>query len=62
MTDLNMNGRAWALADSGVERAAELRIKESRLTCGARVIDAGVDAAGGFGAGLLLAEIGRAHV
>jgi methenyltetrahydromethanopterin cyclohydrolase len=55
--DLGMNERAWALADAAATRAAELRISVDTLPCGARVIDAGIDATGGFGAGLLLAEL-----
>lgn len=62
---LDLNGRAWALADRMVERATELRVAESRLAGGARVIDAGVIAAGGLGAGLELAKLcmgGLGHV
>ena len=60
-----MNERAWAMADRAVERAAELRIAAHVLPCGARVIDAGIDAAGGADAGLWLAELcmgGLGHV
>jgi len=57
MIDLRMNERAWALADAAIERAAELRIADHVLSNGARVIDAGVDAAGGQGAGRFLAEL-----
>ena len=56
-TALDLNGRAWALADWMLERADELRVRETRLSGGARVIDAGVDAPGGLGAGLALAEL-----
>ena len=52
-----MNERAWRLADRYAERADELRIAAHRLGCGARVLDAGVDAPGGLGAGLMLAEL-----
>ena len=52
-----MNERAWALADACVERAAELRLAVRTLANGARVIDAGVAAEGGFGAGRVLAEL-----
>src|SRR5205809_138039 len=65
MTDLGMNERAWALADRVVERAADLRIAVHTLANGARVVDAGVGVAGGFGAGLALAELcmgGLGHV
>jgi methenyltetrahydromethanopterin cyclohydrolase len=57
MTDLKMNERACLLADSYVARAAELRIAVRTLPSGARVLDAGVEAAGGFGAGLALASL-----
>ena len=65
MTNLSMNERAWALADGALERAAELRIEPHTLESGARVIDAGVSVAGGFGAGVLLAELcmgGLGHI
>src|SRR5688572_18498009 len=57
MTDLRMNERAWSLADGAVERAQELRIAVDTLAGGARVIDAGVNVAGGLDAGRLLAEL-----
>ena len=57
MIDLGMNERAWALADAAAARARELRIDVRTLPGGARVLDAGVHAAGGLGAGLLLAEL-----
>jgi methenyltetrahydromethanopterin cyclohydrolase len=57
MTDLGMNQRAWALADRCAERAGELRVTVHTLESGARVIDAGVNATGGLGAGLVLAEL-----
>jgi methenyltetrahydromethanopterin cyclohydrolase len=57
MTDLQMNARAWALADRGVEHATEWRLAVSTLASGARVIDAGVNVPGGFAAGRMLAEI-----
>jgi methenyltetrahydromethanopterin cyclohydrolase len=57
MASLGMNERAWAIAGRAVERAAELRIAVRALAGGARVIDAGIEAAGGFDAGLLLAEL-----
>ena len=65
MIDLRMNERAWMLADQLVERAVELRIAVRPLSCGARVIDAGIEATGGLAAGLALAELcmgGLGHV
>jgi len=65
MTDLGMNERAWALADSCLARAGELRVVAHVLAGGARIIDAGVNVPGGLAAGLVLAELcmgGRGHV
>lgn len=63
--DLGMNARAWALADRCVSRAAELRVAVHTLAGGARVVDAGIDVPGGYGAGRYLARIcmgGLGHV
>ena len=60
-----MNERAWALADECIARAVELRIIARTLSGGARVIDAGIEAAGGFEAGRALARLcmgGLGHV
>ena len=57
MIALGMNERAWALSDRCVERATELRIAVHALPGGARVIDAGVNVAGGFAAGRALTEL-----
>jgi methenyltetrahydromethanopterin cyclohydrolase len=57
MTDLGMNGRAWALADSCAARADELRVAARLLPGGTRVIDAGIDVSGGLAAGLALARL-----
>ncbi len=57
MTNLGMNERAWELADRCATRASELRVSTARLACGARVIDAGVNVAGGLAAGRMLAEL-----
>ena len=54
---LRMNERAWALAEDAYGRAEELRLGAQTLACGARVLDAGVGAAGGLAAGRLLAEL-----
>ena len=64
-TDLRMNARARLLADRMVERADELRVAVATLGGGARVIDAGVAVAGGYGAGMAVAELcmgGLGHV
>jgi methenyltetrahydromethanopterin cyclohydrolase len=57
MNDLQMNARAWTLADRSVDHAAEWRLAVSTLASGARVIDAGVNVPGGFAAGRLLTEL-----
>lgn len=54
---LELNERAWRLVDRFVERADELRIAVRTLGGGTRVVDAGVDARGGFGAGRMLARL-----
>ena len=65
MTNLGMNERAWALVDRCVERASELRLAAHTLAGGTRVVDAGIEVAGGFAAGRALAEVcmgGLGHV
>ncbi len=57
MTDLGMNQRAAELADAMVEEAGLLRVRSRTLAGGARIVDAGIEAEGGFGAGLAVAEI-----
>jgi len=63
--DLGLNRRAAALADAMEQDADALRLGVTRLDNGARVIDCGIAAEGGFEAGRRLAEIclaGRATV
>jgi methenyltetrahydromethanopterin cyclohydrolase len=57
MTALRMNERAMELVDAMVEEAGLLRVRSHTLENGARIIDAGVETDGGYGAGLALAEI-----
>jgi methenyltetrahydromethanopterin cyclohydrolase len=57
MTGLRMNQRAAGLANAMVDQAALLRVRSHTLGNGARVIDAGVESAGGYGAGMAIAEI-----
>lgn len=52
-----MNERAWAIAADACARAEELRIRVHDLACGARILDCGIAAPGGFAAGRLLAEL-----
>ena len=64
MSALGLNERARAIADGMAARALELRVAV-RSSGGARVIDAGVETAGGLAAGLGLADIcmgGLGHV
>ena len=56
-TGLGLNERAWRIADAMVANAAALRVTARTLPGGARVIDAGIDTPGGYGAGRALAEI-----
>src|SRR5213080_4850317 len=62
---LHLNDRAWEIADRMAAHADALRVAVRTLPSGARVIDAGIDVPGGYGAGLALAEIcmgGIGHV
>jgi methenyltetrahydromethanopterin cyclohydrolase len=62
---LNMNERAWKLADALVARADELHIAVHTVSGGARILDAGVAVRGGLDAGRALAELcmgGLGHV
>jgi methenyltetrahydromethanopterin cyclohydrolase len=65
MHNLQMNERAWTLADRLAADSYELRIAMRMLGCGARIIDAGVNVHGGLAAGRALAELclgGLGHV
>jgi methenyltetrahydromethanopterin cyclohydrolase len=65
MTCLSLNERAWSLADRCLTMAAELRIAGRLVDGGARVIDMGVDVAGGMAAGRALAQLcmgGLGHI
>ena len=62
---LGLNERAWEIADRMAANAAALRVVAHTPPGGARVIDAGIAAPGGYTAGLALAEIcmgGLGHV
>src|SRR2546425_10529437 len=54
---LRLNERAWQIADAMAANAEALRVAVQTLPGGARGIDAGGEARGGFGAGRALAEI-----
>jgi methenyltetrahydromethanopterin cyclohydrolase len=65
MSVLNLNERAWTIADDLIARADELRLSVQTLPSGARVIDAGIEVRGGYGAGIGLAELcmgGLGHI
>ena len=60
-----LNDRAWAIADRLAADADAHRVAVRTLASGARVIDAGIDVAGGYGAGVAMAEIcmgGLGHI
>jgi methenyltetrahydromethanopterin cyclohydrolase len=62
---MSLNERAWKIADDLAGRADELRLAVQTLPSGARVIDAGIDVRGGYGAGIGLAELcmgGLGHI
>jgi methenyltetrahydromethanopterin cyclohydrolase len=62
---LGLNERAWQIADRMATDATALRVSASTLAGGARVLDAGIETPGGYGAGLALAELcmgGLGHI
>jgi methenyltetrahydromethanopterin cyclohydrolase len=64
-TPLTLNEQAWGIADQMAAQAASLRIAVRPTGSGVRVLDCGVQAQGGLGAGLGLARVclaGRAEV
>ena len=65
MTSLELNERAWAIADECAKRRVEMRIDVHTLACGSRVIDGGIAVPGGLAAGCAIAEMcmgGLGHV
>ena len=54
---ISVNRRAAALAERLVAEAAALAVEVHRLPNGTRIVDAGVGAPGGFGAGQIVAQI-----
>ncbi len=54
---LGVNDRAWEIADIMVANADAMRVASRTLGNGARVIDAGIDAPGGYAAGAAIAEM-----
>ena len=54
---LGVNDRAWEIADIMVANADTMRVASRTLGNGARVIDAGINAPGGYAAGAAIAEM-----
>ena len=54
---LGVNDRAWEIADIMVANADAMRVASRTLGNGARVIDAGINAPGGYAAGAAIAEM-----
>jgi len=54
---LGVNDRAWEIADIMVANADAMRVASRTLGNGARVIDAGISAPGGYAAGAAIAEM-----
>jgi methenyltetrahydromethanopterin cyclohydrolase len=57
MAALGINDRAGEIVESIEEHADLLRVNLTTLPSGARIVDAGVEVAGGFDAGLAVSEI-----
>ncbi len=58
---MKLNAAAARLCDEAIVRQLSLRLAVTKLDCGARIIDFGVDVPGGIQAGLLLAKICMAN-
>ena len=56
----SLNERAWRCLEKAIEDQDRLGISVRVMECGSRVVDAGVNAAGGLDAGLVMAEVGMA--
>lgn len=56
MIDLALNERAWLIADDLAAHPRRYGVNVHTLSAGSRVIDAGIEAAGGFAAGRAVAE------
>lgn len=56
VAQLDLNERAWLIADDLAAHPRRYRVEVQTLPSGARVIDAGVTAPGGFAAGRAMAE------
>src|SRR5215471_6112375 len=56
MTPLLLNERALRVAEQMIREAATLRIAVQRTSAGARILDCGIQAEGGLGAGLGMAR------
>jgi len=54
---ISVNSLAWKLLDKLIENAGLYRVNETKAENGATIIDAGIEAEGGFQAGKLITEI-----
>src|SRR5260370_28301823 len=63
--ELGLSARVGGMAARMAADASALRVRVAAVAGGARVLDAGIDAPGGYGAGLALAELcmgGLGHI
>lgn len=54
---MNLNQRAWAVAQAIVDQPLQFQAAVSESACGAQIVDLGVAATGGKAAGLKMAEV-----
>jgi methenyltetrahydromethanopterin cyclohydrolase len=64
---LSVNRMAWKLAEKLLDKQDFYGVKASKSTSGATIVDAGINASGGFQAGRIITEIcmggcGKAHI
>ena len=58
----SLNERAWRRLERAIEDQERFNISIRVMECGSRLVDAGVNAAGGLDAGLVMAEVGMADL
>jgi methenyltetrahydromethanopterin cyclohydrolase len=56
----SLNERAWERLEAAIAEQDRLNISQKKMECGARLVDAGVNAPGGLEVGLVMAEVGMA--
>jgi len=59
---ISLNERAWLRLEQAVEESNGINISVQQMDCGSKLLDAGINAAGGLEAGLAMAEIGSASL